>query len=640
MSGKTADNIDVPVVIVGGGGCGLCLSIFLSDYGIAHYVFEKHPGTAILPRAHYINQRSMEIFRQHNISEAFKAAGCPIRNMSQTDWRTSLGGEGPYDGRVICSVPAFGGSIGSPDYEIYREHGPEISSNLPLVRAEPIFRKFAEERNPGRVRFSHEVLDFVEEKDHVLVTVEGPNGEKELIRTLYLVGADGGKFVGPKIGAQMEGPRNIVDFLSIYFRADLSQYCDDRTLITHFINPEGEKMDRFDCGVLVKMGPTWDRRCEEWILHFGVPVDEDLRLEADELASQGRKLLKLPDLKMDVIKVSRWALERTLVSKYQDGRVFLAGDAAHKRPPTTGLGLNTAIEDSLNLAWKLSFVLSGKAHASLLDAYGFERRPVGKRNCDWGLFTFSNYPVLQASVGFLPGQRKYNQERLASIFEASPSGETARHHLSRIFETQDVEFSAHNIELGFSYDSEAVVQDGSAKPRQDPGGRVYVPTTRPGHRLPHAWVERDHQVVSTHDLIGNGGDYDLLLITDELGEQWSNAARTVSSKSAIRIGIAGIKAHRHCRKPGLYQDCDDNWTKVRGFTDGGAILVRPDNFIMWRSIGPSRLNGEELVEDMRKVLKFSDTQETRSNMRDTGLGELNSWDHFHAKRTTNGDLDE
>ncbi|KAH6990178.1 FAD binding domain-containing protein [Ilyonectria destructans] len=615
MNGHTTENIDVPVVIVGGGGCGLCLSIFLSDYGIEHYVFEKHPGTAILPRAHYINQRSMEILRQHNISEALKSVGCPIRNMSQTDWRTSLGGDGPYDGRVICSVPAFGGSLGSPDYEIYRSHGPEISSNLPLVRAEPIFRKIAEERNPGRVRFSHRVIDFVEDKDHVLVTVEGPDGKVEVIRTLYLVGADGGKFVGPKIGAQMEGPRNLVEFLSIYFRANLSEYCDDRTLITHFINPEGEKMERFDCGALVKMGPTWDRRCEEWILHFGVPVDENLPLEAETLASRGRQLLKIPDLKMDVIKVSRWVLERTLVSKYQDGRIFLAGDAAHKRPPTTGLGLNTAIEDSLNLAWKLSFVLSGKADASLLNTYEAERRPVGKRNCDWGLFAFSNYPVLQASVGFLPGQKKYNQERLARFFEDSPSGETARHHLSRIFETQDIEFSAHNIELGFSYDSESVAQDGSAKPREDPGGRVYVPTTRPGHRLPHAWVERDHQTVSTHDLIGNGGDYDLLLISDELGDHWSNAARNITARSAIRIAVAGIKAHRHCQKPGLYQDCDDNWIKVRGFADGGAILVRPDNFIMWRSMGPSSQNGEELVEILRKVLKYSDTQESVSSMK-------------------------
>jgi 2,4-dichlorophenol 6-monooxygenase len=222
--------VDIPVVIVGGGGCGLNLSIFLSDFGIQHFLFEKHASTSLLPRAHYINQRTMEIFRQHNIAERIKSVGCPIRNMSQTDWRTSLGGDGPYDGRLIASVPAFGGQIGTPDFEIYRKDGPELSSNLPLVRAEPIFRQIAEERNPGRVLFNHQVLDFVEHDDHILVTVSDSDGKVTLYRTQYLVGADGGKTVGPKIGAEMEGPRNLVDFVSVYFRADLSEYCDGMLL--------------------------------------------------------------------------------------------------------------------------------------------------------------------------------------------------------------------------------------------------------------------------------------------------------------------------------------------------------------------------------------------------------------------------
>ena len=410
--------------------------------------------------------------------------------------------------------------------------------------------------------------------------------------------------VSPKAQPTRRCPAQMAD-RGLHFSNLGSPVKTDRTLISHFINPEGEKMERFDCGVLVKMGPTWDRRSEEWLLHFGVPVDEHLPLEADELAARGRQLLKLPDLKMDVIKVSRWVLERTLASKYQEGRVFLAGDAVHKRPPTTGLGLNTAIDDSLNLAWKLAFVLRGKSDHSILDTYGIERRPVGGRNCDWGLFTFSNYPVLQAAVGFVPGQREYNQQRVARMFEDSPYGETARYHLQRVLETQDVEFCAHNIELGFSYDSPAVVPDGSVKPKEDPGGRVYVPTTRPGHRLPHAWIEQDHKVVSTHDLIGDGRNHDLLLITDEAGNDWSHAAAGISASSPIRIGVAAIKAHRHCRDPGLYVDRDDRWARVREFGDGGAIVVRPDNFVLWRSMGPSRRGGEELAEKLEKVFKLN-----------------------------------
>jgi 2,4-dichlorophenol 6-monooxygenase len=112
--------MDVPVIIVGGGGCGLNLSIFVSDLGVEHYLFEKHSGTSILPKAHYLNQRVMEIFRQHGIAEAIKDVGCPIRNMSRIDWRTSLGGDEIWDRRIIASVPAFGGQVNTPAFDAYR----------------------------------------------------------------------------------------------------------------------------------------------------------------------------------------------------------------------------------------------------------------------------------------------------------------------------------------------------------------------------------------------------------------------------------------------------------------------------------------------------------------------------------------
>lgn len=218
--------VDIPVLIVGGGGCGLSLSTFLSDQGIVNVLFERHPGTSILPKAHYLNQRTMEIFRQHGMAEAIKALGSPIRNMSRVDWRTSLGGDRAFDGRVIGSVPSFGGQIGTPEYETYRSHSAELSSNLPLIRSEPVLRKIAEERNPGRVLFGHEVVEFNEQSDGVHVKVRDANGGLKTYRAQYLVGADGGKTVGPKIGVKMEGPTQIVDFVSTHFKADLSDYWD------------------------------------------------------------------------------------------------------------------------------------------------------------------------------------------------------------------------------------------------------------------------------------------------------------------------------------------------------------------------------------------------------------------------------
>ncbi|KAL5356328.1 FAD binding domain-containing protein [Aspergillus floccosus] len=569
--------MDVPVVIVGGGGCGLNMSIFLSDLGIEHLLFEKHPGTSRLPRAHYINQRSMEIFRQHGIAERILATSCPPKNLCRTDWRTPPGGNGAFDGRLLVSLPAFGGAPGTPEGETYRKDGPELSTNLPLIRLEPILRQVAEECNPGRILFSHCVQEIDEHPDGVVVTVKASDGTVATYRAKYLVGADGGKLVGHKIGIEMEGPASIVKFASAYVRADMSKYCGDCTLITHFVNPESE--DEFNHGTMVKMGPTWDRHSEEWVFHYDYPVSER-KYTAEELIPRIRQLLKTPDLEIEILEVSHWILERRLATKYSRGRLFIAGDAAHRRPPLTGLRLNTAIEDTHNLAWKLAF-----------DA---ERRPVGRRNCDWAYVAYNNTFVLNAAMGVIPGAATHNKERLSRLFEDSPQGESARHQLQRIFHTQDVEFFAHNIELGFVYSSTAVVPDGTVPPKEDPGGTVYVPTTRPGHRLPHAWIKRDGQVISTHDLIGS----------DEAGDQWIQAVGALSKKSGLRIGTAAIETQTQSLRSDMYQDCDGVWTKIRGINDGGAILVRPDNFVIWRSLGPSKEGHQELQRGLQDILEM------------------------------------
>jgi 2,4-dichlorophenol 6-monooxygenase len=290
---------------------------------------------------------------------------------------------------------------------------------------------------------------------------------------------------------------------------------------------------------------------------------------------------------MEVLNISHWVLDRVLADKYRVGRVFIAGDASHRRPPTTGLGLNTSIEDAKNIAWKLAAVLQNKADASLLDTYETERRPIGLRNCDWGLFTFSNIAVLQASVGLQPGAKDYNQQRFQRIFEDSAYGRTARNQIQRAIATQDIEFAAHDLELGFVYSNGAIVPDGSRPPPVDPSGRDYVPVTRPGHRLPHAWIEEKHGgVVSTHDLLVVG-THDFFLITDEDGEPWIKAAKAITKSTTLTIGAARIRRQQHSKGSDLYYDYQDQWAKVRQVDNGGAILVRPDNFVAWRSYGPS-----------------------------------------------------
>ncbi|KAL2060829.1 hypothetical protein VTL71DRAFT_8881 [Oculimacula yallundae] len=518
--------------------------------------------------------------------------------MSRAQWKTSLGGDESYDGKVLGMVEIFGATIGTPSYEIYRKDSPMPSSNLPLLRLEPILRQFAESRNPGNIHFNHPVTDFVETDEGVLVTVTEPGGAVLHYLADYVVAADAGKLSAPKLGIQMEGPSGLVEFVSTHFKADLSQYWDDRTLIAHFINPEGESMVNLDSGVIVQMGPTWGRHSEEWAFHFGFPTTDPKRFDREALPGRIRQLLKLPNLEMEVINISSWVLDRVLADKYRVGNVFVAGDAAHRRPPTTGLGLNTSIEDAYNISWKLAAVVKGFAEPSLMDTYEEERRPIGLRNCDWGLFTFTNFAIPQAAVGLIPGAEEHNRQRFIKIFEDTPYGRSALHQIDRAFKTQDIEYSAHDIELGFRYESSAIVSDGTAVPEEDPAGQKYTPTTRPGHRLPHAWIEdKTRNVISTLDLI-RPGETNFTLVTDERGGMWVKAAQNISMTASLKIGTAMIRSpgNQHAPVDSFdFYDYQDQWASLRGFNDGGAILIRPDNFVAWRSQSSGAQEGSEEV---------------------------------------------
>jgi 2,4-dichlorophenol 6-monooxygenase len=201
------------------------------------------------------------------------------------------------------------------------------------VRSEPIWREIAEERNPGNIRFSHKVVDIIPQNEYVLVIVQPPEGPQITYRAQYVVAAEGGKgIVAPKIGAVLEGPTDIADVVSVQFEADLSKYWDERTLIANFINPEGETI--LGSGTVVCMGPTFGRYSENWTVHFGFRVDDPARFsEAQEhlLIPRIRELLKIPDLQMKIHAVNHWVLERVLANKYREGRIFIAGDAAHRR---------------------------------------------------------------------------------------------------------------------------------------------------------------------------------------------------------------------------------------------------------------------------------------------------------------------
>ena len=327
------------------------------------------------------------------------------------------------------------------------------------------------------------------------------------------------------------------------------------------------------------MGPTWGSKAEEYNIVFGFLPDDPSRFDEESIVPKVRELLKLPDLELTCHKINHWIVEAVLAERYRVGRVFLAGDAAHRHPPTTGLGLNTAIQDAHNLAWKLARVLGGAAGDALLDTYETERRPVGARNVAWAMFTFTNHGVLAAAVGVPPGAPPEMARGIFTEFLSdTPMGATRRQRFAEVAATQRMEFQAHDLEIGFVYPAGAFVPDGSAPPPADPMGHAYVPTTRPGHRLPHAWIERDGIRFSTHDLVGCTGGF--VLLTGPDAGAWDSLAERLRTDCRLDLTVASIGPG------GEFSDPTGRWEQLREVPASGAILVRPDHHVAWRIESP------------------------------------------------------
>lgn len=561
-------DVHTPVLIVGGGACGLFASCLLSDLGIQHVLVERHSGTSHLPKAHYLNQRTMEVFRQHGLADTVYAAGTPMPQMSKVRWCTSLGGSGALDGRTFHEMDAFGGGATAA---VYAKDSACPSSNYPQLRLEPLLRARAERGAPGRILFSHELTGLTQHDNGVSASVvDLQTGKPITINAEYVLAADGGKTVGNLLGVKMDGITGLGRIASSHISADLSDWWDDNCLITWFINPEGS--GALGSGAMVPMGPTWGRRSEEWVIHFAFAPNDPQEFDEEAIVPRLRDLLKLPELQIKVHKISQWELEAVLAERYQVGRVFLLGDAAHRHPPTTGLGLNTAIQDAHNIAWKLALVLRGVANRQLLDTYEQERQPVGQRNVDWAMFTAMNHHVLDAGMGFSPLQspamRRANFE---AYFADTPMGATRRARAAEVINTQRVEFQAHDMELGFVYEQGALIADGTPPPPRDPMGHLYMPAARPGHRLPHGWLEEGGQRRATHDFVGPDASFVLFCATDR--EYWAHASVAASRATGISLHVAWLPP----------SDMDRDWLALAGISPEGAVLVRPDHHVAWRA---------------------------------------------------------
>jgi 2,4-dichlorophenol 6-monooxygenase len=348
--------------------------------------------------------------------------------------------------------------------------------------------------------------------------------------------------------------------------------------------------------VMVPMGPErWGPDSEEWVIHLNYPVD-DPRAQSDEkVEADVREAVGLLDTPIPIHKITRWSVDAVMASAFRVGRVFLLGDAAHRHPPTGGLGLTSAIHDAHNLCWKLAAVLAGHASPDLLETYAPERRSSDERNAQRSLENAVNQFATVTAAGVShENTPDENWANLRRIWSGRPEDAEHRKQVLRGIRMQSMEFNELNVELGYTYESTAIAPDGSPPPKLVDEIRVYEPSTRPGAPLPHAWIDdEDGGRGPIKDLVAPGR---FLLIAGEEGEAWCEAARQLADAGvpldAVRIGhIDGDLYDPRCM-----------WLRRREIDPEGAILVRPDRFVAWRSLGVSVAPLEELSDALGRIL--------------------------------------
>ncbi len=560
--------ITTDILIIGTGPAGAATAALLSSYGVENMVVNRYRWLANTPRAHITNQRTMEVLRDlgREVEDEAYMHATEQDLMGENVFCESLAGE------EIGRMKSWG------KHPLSRaEHllsSPCHMNDLPQTYMEPLLFKTACSRGT-QGRMSTEYLSHEQDTDGVTSTLRDRlSGREFQVRSKYLVGADGGNsLVAEQAGLPFEGKMGVGGSMNILFRADLSKYVAHRPSVLYWIMQPGADVGGIGMG-LVRMVRPWN----EWLIVWGYDINEPVpEVDAEFATGVARQLVGDPALEIELLSANTWTVNNMYATHMQKGRVFIMGDAAHRHPPSNGLGSNTSIQDAFNLAWKLSAVIKGQAGPALLDSYSEERAPVAKQIVTRANQSIAEFGPIFEALGMTGGT---DIDRINASMQArtgtSPEAERQRAAIRKAIEFKKYEFDAHGVEMNQRYRSCAVVADGQMEPAFELDAELhYQPTTWPGARLPHVWVF-DHDTgdrISTLDLCGQGK---FALFTGIGGEAWIEAAE----QAAAELGI-GIRCHVIGPRQ-TYVDHVGDWARASEVSDSGCILVRPDQHVAWR----------------------------------------------------------
>ncbi|MEU2714710.1 FAD-dependent monooxygenase [Streptomyces sp. NPDC007205] len=537
----------VPVLVVGGSLVGLSLSLFLGRLGVRHMLVERHSGTSIHPRGRGNNVRTMELFRVAGIEPDIRTAASLLA-----------------DNHGILQTPTLAGDAGE---WLFREIDPGgglarfsptswcLCSQNDL---EPVLLDGARALG-GDLRYFHELESFAQDPAGVTAYVRDRDSDDlYTVRADYLVAADGPRSpVRGRLGIGQSGPGDLFANVSVTFRSKLlaDVVADRRFICCYLTDPEAD-------GALLPV----DNR-ERWVFHAPWHPEHGETLEEfteERLTRHIRRAVGVPDLDVEITGKASWRAAERVAERYRHDRVLLAGDSAHEMSPTGAFGSNTGIQDAHNLAWKLAAVLDGWAGPGLLDTYDTERRPVALATSARA----SARSVEHSHPGFAPAPGIGGGKRGGIL----------------------------NVVLGYRYPQGAVVGADPDQPVVPDGLRL---TGEPGSRAPHLWLRRTGERLSTLDLY----ERSLVLLSDAstpAGAAWQAAARRIAGTEAVRLDAyrIGTGAAADLR----YDAEGDDWAGAHGTTADGAVLVRPDGFVAWRSVDAAADPEAELREVVGAVL--------------------------------------
>ena len=513
--------MDTQVLIVGAGPVGLTLAVDLGRRGIRCILIERKEAPQRLPKMERCNARTMEIFRRMGLAGRMRAAGLPADVPMDVFIVTSLVDPPllrlPYPSVAQAKAEIAARNDGTLPLEPYQL--------ISQYTVEPLLKSVADADPNITVRYGCEFVSFAQDAERVTAEIVNESGKPETIAAQYMAGCDGGaSTVRKQLGIALQGEGNILQLRQALFRCDelFGRIPIGRGRHYHVVDTQATQLILQD-----------DTR--HFTLHSVVEKDEDM-------AAMFEKTVAMP-LNYEMQWVGEWRQNLLLAERYGEGRVFLAGDAVHLVIPTGGLGMNSGVGDAVDLAWKLAATLKGWGGPELLKSYEIERRPVGRNN-------------VAASRYASSGRRKWRGEIRAGMPYDKPEGATERARLAAI---ADVEQRKSNemigAELGYFYVSPLI----ASEPETPPYDFIeYTPSTLPGVRLPHVWLEGG---TAMQDKIGDG--YTLL----RLGGTKSDTAGLAKAFAALGAPFTAL-------------DVPD--AAARDVYGRDLILLRPDMHIMWR----------------------------------------------------------